>query len=226
MTNEKSGDEQGFITSIERPRFPIPSSLRLPGSFLVSETKQEARYSANRNKLILGLEAIAGTAGIAGAAGQVMASQGSNIYKAVTGPLQMIEKGAAAGLFRGVSYDGGKIVAHAQFIKANPDIMLAATNCATQFMLISVAIQLNQIQNTLKEVQQEIERVEEYLHNDRVAEIIAGINGFRQALDMKDHKKREEVLLHVVQQLNEGVSKAVMSLRTEIQGVPCAFSHV
>lgn len=223
MTNSQNDQSQGLART--GLRFPIPSSLGLPGTFLMSDQPQEARFKTNRNMLIQGLEGLAGATGLASAAGQVATSHGGDLYKAVTGPLQMIDKGPP-GLYRGVRYADGKILFHAKFIKARPELMLAATNCATQVMLISVAVQLNQIQNTIKEVQQEIEIVEEYLHNDRIAEIVAGISSFQQSLDIKDEKKREESLLHAVQLLNEGVSKTVVSLRTEIGQVPEAATKI
>ena len=132
--------------------------------------------------------------------------------------LDVIPEGAKlyknqAGNFKGVFYKNGKILQHAEFKAVSSSLIKAATAIGSQILLVSIAIQLNSIEKSVKQILIG-------LHDDRVAEIISGVKQFEQAMLIQDNDKRSHVILNAIQTLNTGLEKTIRSLKKQIAEAP------
>jgi hypothetical protein len=212
-------DELMAVVGSGLPKYVIPDALAIPGSFsLLSSQYQKSRYDGLMKKLVEGIavtEISGGALEVVSEAGQAISGHGAVLYQSLSGPLQEI---GTSGVFRGVFYGAGKITEHAAFVPVGA--MGAASSCAAMVILLTIAIEVHEIKRVLDEVKQSIDNVKELLHNDRIGEIIAGMYQFQQALELYDDSKKQDLLVHSVQMLNEGIVKAIISLKNEIQDVP------
>ncbi len=135
------------------------------------------------------------------------------VYKLVSTPKGATLFKNSAGNIKGVFYKDGKIIEHAKFNAITPSLIKAASAIGTQVLLISIAMQLNRIENG-------ISRILEELHNDRIAEITSGINQFRQAMLVNESGRRERLIELAIQTLNSGITKTTISLKNQIEAAP------
>lgn len=87
----------------------------------------------------------------------VVAPEGAKLYK------------DSAGNYRGVFYKDGKIIQQARLKAVGFSLVKAATAIGCQILLVSIAIQLNSIEKSVKQLLVG-------LHDDRIAEIISGVS--------------------------------------------------
>lgn len=204
------------------PKYVIPDALAIPRSFpLLSTQYQVSRYDGLMKKLIEGIEIPSGAVGAASAVAEALSAHSGVLYQSLSGPLQEIGR---TGAFRGVFYSAGKISSHAKFVPVST--MGAASSCAAMVILLTVAVEVHEIKRVLDEVKRSIDNIKDLLHNDRIGQVIAGIYQFQQSLDINDDSKKQDLLVHSVQMLNEGIVKAIISLRNEIQDVPEAATRI
>ncbi len=117
------------------------------------------------------------------------------------------------GFFSGVFYDKKGIAAHARFLKSRPNLMRVAKGVGTQFLLISLAIQLNRVERLLESVLEEF-------HQDRIAKIQAGLTSLAEATAIEDVSLRRYALVNAVQTLNEGLQKCYLEMRSSMTNLP------
>lgn len=137
------------------------------------------------------------------------------VYKLILSPEGATLKKDAAGNIAGVFYKDGKIVKHAKFQAVKPSLVKAAATAGSQVLLISIAMQLSRVEQGISELKRE-------LHNDRLAEIEAGISLFHQAVKMKNLSARDLAIMNAVQGLNAGIQKTMRSLKDQIKALPDA----
>lgn len=119
----------------------------------------------------------------------------------------------AAGNFKGVFYKDGKILEHTKFQAIRPSIIKAATAIGSQVLLISISMQLNRIEKSINKVFKEF-------HNDRIAEINAGINIYNQAINSNSSETQLILLGNAISVLNTGIEKSLKSLKQQIADAP------
>ena len=119
----------------------------------------------------------------------------------------------AAGNFKGVFYKDGKILEHTKFQAVRPSLVKAATAVGSQILLISIAMQLNRIEKNISKIFTEF-------HNDRIAEINAGVNLYSQAINAASPEVRERMIAEAVSVLNTGIEKSLRSLKQQIADAP------
>lgn len=119
----------------------------------------------------------------------------------------------SAGNFKGVFYKDGKIIQHAKLKAVGPSFVKAASAIGSQILLVSIAIQLNSIEKSVKQLLVG-------LHDDRIAEIISGVNQFKQAMLVLDDTKRSHIILNAIQTLNTGLEKTIRELKKQIAEAP------
>lgn len=170
-------------------------------------TAEKQEYSVKRKSLISELRCISGLPAMAASLNQdtvyklVLTPEGAKLYKDAQGNL------------KGVFYKDGKIVEHAKLQAVGPSAIKAIKTVGAQVLLVSIAMQLNRIEEQISKVFQEF-------HGDRIAEIEAGKSLFRQACDMKDSEKREQLALHAITELTRGFEKTVSALSRQIDELP------
>ena len=74
----------------------------------------------------------------------------------------------------------------------------------------------------MNRIEKGISRIIHELHNDRISEIISGVNQFNQAMMVHDSERQSRMLEHAIQTLNSGIEKTVRSLKTQIEDAPSA----
>ncbi|MDD2600528.1 MAG: hypothetical protein PHO37_15100 [Kiritimatiellae bacterium] len=137
----------------------------------------------------------------------------NRVYRLVVPDGKVLQKGKD-GLYRGVVYGAdGKISQHTRFEQVPPSLARVASAVGTQIMLVSIAMQLNRVEEAIAAVSEE-------LHNDRVAEILAGVQQFEMAAHMKDGNRRDMAIQHAIQSLTEGIVKVTLELHTRIRDLP------
>lgn len=134
------------------------------------------------------------------------------VYRLVIPSGMVLQKGKD-GLYSGVLYADGHISKHARFDRVPPNLARMASAVGTQILLVSIAMQLNRIE-------QAIVTVSEELHNDRIAQIVAGARQYEAAMHMRDGGRRDGVILNAIQSLTEGVEKETSELRNRTQRLP------
>ena len=158
----------------------------------------------NRSTVLSELRLISGIPEIARTLNQ------DTIYKLVSTPEGGRLFKDSAGNIKGVFYKDGKIVEHARFQTIRPSLVKAATTVGSQVLLISIAMQLNRIE-------QGISRILNEFHNDRISEIFSGVNQFKQAMMVQDSNRQSRMIEHAIQTLNSGIEKTVRSLKMRIE---------
>ncbi len=119
----------------------------------------------------------------------------------------------AAGNFKGVFYKDGKILEHTKFQAVRPSLVKAATAVGSQILLVSIAMQLNRIEGSIAKLFSE-------LHNDRIAEINAGISSYEQALSTSLENTKHSLITNAISVLNTGLEKSIASLKQQIADAP------
>jgi hypothetical protein len=150
---------------------------------------------------------------VAGVPKLVRELRADNVYRLVVPDGEVLQQGKD-GLFRGVIYDNkGKIAQHAKFEKVVPNLTRVASAVGAQIMLVSIAMQLNRIEAAIAEISEE-------LHDDRMGQILAGIQLYEQAMLMTVPSRREHALQNAIQSLVEGLVKTRFELRRSINKLP------
>jgi hypothetical protein len=189
-----------MTTAVVPYQFPIDGLEKSHKDF------QKQLFIENRNNVLSELRFHSGLPEVVSQLNQ------ETVYKLVSAP-----KGAKmytkAGKVKGVFYRDGKIVEHARFKAIRPSLVKAATAVGSQVLLISIAIQLDKIEK-------KIERIISEFHNDRIAEIISGVQQFEQAMWVKDTERQSRMIEHAAQTLNTGLEKTLRSLKLEIEALP------
>jgi len=182
----------------------IPISLSQEFSLSDGE-KQEF---TNRRKLLLTeLRCITGLPEIVSSLNQ------DTIYKLVLSPEGAKLYKDAAGNLKGVFYKDGKIVKHAKFQEVGSSMLKATKAVGAQVLLVSIAMQLNRIEEQVSKIFKEI-------HSDRLAEIETGKSLFRQACGMQDSKNRKQLALNAITELTRGFEKTISALERQIAELP------
>lgn len=166
-------------------------------------------FLKNRNAVLGELRCISGMPEIARSLNQ------DTVYKLVSTPKKGKLFKDSAGNIKGVFYKDGKIIQHAKFQTVRPSLVKAATAVGSQILLISIAMQLNRIEKG-------ISRIINEFHNDRISEVISGVNQFKQAMMVRDFGRQSRMIEHAIQTLNSGIEKTVRSLKVQIEDAPSA----
>ena len=130
-----------------------------------------------------------------------MVPEGAKLYRDTNGNL------------KGVFYKDGKIVEHGKFREVGPSMFKAAKAVGTQVLLVSIAMQLNRIEEQVSKVFLEF-------HGDRIAEVDAGKSLFNQACSVKSKSKAEQLALQSITELTRGFEKTVGALGRQISELP------
>ncbi len=165
--------------------------------------------SLKRNNIFKELRCISGIPEIARQLSQ------DTVYKLVYTPEGGKLFKDAAGNIKGVFYKDGKIIEHAKFQAIRPSFIKAATAIGSQILLVSIAMQLNRIEEG-------ISRIISRLHDNNIAEIMSGVSQYNQAMEMQDFERQSRAIEHAIQTLNNGIEKTVRLLRNEIKEAPDA----
>ncbi|WMJ07526.1 hypothetical protein [Nitrosomonas sp. sh817] len=182
----------------------------IPISFsqMVSLTDGEKKELSNkRSALISELRCITGFPEVVSNLNQdtvydlVLKPEGAKLYKDAKGNLG------------GVFYKDGKIVEHAKFQEIGPSMLKAVKAAGTQVLMVSIAMQLNRIEEQVSKIFRE-------LHGDRLAEIEAGRSLFWQACGMQNSENREQLALNAITVLTCGFEKTVSALARQIADLP------
>ena len=182
----------------------IPASL--PPSTVLTDAEKQA-FASRRKSLVSELRCLSGMPEVVSSLNQdtvyklVMTPEGAQLYR------------DAQGNIKGVFYKDGKIVEHAKFQEVGPSMMKAAKAVGAQVLLVSIAMQLNRIEEQVSKVFKEF-------HGDRLAEIEAGKSLFSQVCGMQDPVKREGLALHAIVELTRGFEKTVSALARQIAELP------
>jgi hypothetical protein len=136
-----------------------------------------------------------------------------SVYKLVTHPDGAKLYKDSAGNIKGVFYKEGKILEHAKFKTIKPSLIKAASVVGSQILLTSIAMQLYRIEKGQL-------RITEELHNDRIAEIISGVNLYNQCMLVKGKEAQLHLIGQAIQTLNTGIGKTIRSLKTQIEDLP------
>lgn len=134
------------------------------------------------------------------------------LYKVVVPEGKLLQK-ANDGLFRGVFYKNGRVEKHAKFAEVKPGVFEAAKTIGAQILLVSIAMQLNRIEGLVRGIYRE-------MHNDRLAEIKAGVNQFDKAMLFESESTRKQAVLNSVQTLHTGINKSINELKVRIASAP------
>lgn len=135
------------------------------------------------------------------------------VYKLVLTPKGTKLFKDAQGNLKGVFYKNGKIVEHAKFQKVGTSMLKAAKAVGAQVILVSITMQLNRIE-------EQIVKVLEEFHADRLAEIETGASLFSQACEKKDVKIRDSLISKSLVETTRGFEKTVSALARLIDGLP------
>jgi hypothetical protein len=150
---------------------------------------------------------------LSGVPGLVRDLKPDKVYRLVVPDGRVLQQGKD-GLYHGVLYrPDGKISRHAKFEKVSPSLARVASAIGSQVLLISIAMQLNRVENAIAEIAEE-------LHNDRIAEILAGVQQYEMAMHMTDRTRRDAAIQHAIQSLTEGLVKIRLELRIRIDRLP------
>ena len=148
-----------------------------------------------------------------GVPGLIRELKPDKIYRLVVPEGEVLQQGTD-GLYNAVLRGSdGKISKHAKFEKIPPNLSRIASAVGSQVMLISIAMQLNRIEKA-------ISRINEELHNDRIAMILAGKQQYEMAMYMTNCTRRDNAIQHAIQSLTEGLIKVRLELRGRIERLP------
>jgi len=136
------------------------------------------------------------------------------VYKLVMAPEGAeLLRDSTTGNIKGVFYKDGRIVEHAKFSEVKPSMTKAAKAVGTQVLLISIAMQLNRIEETLSKVFEEF-------HGDRLGEIAGGQALFDESCHCKDEANRKSLARKAIAELRRGFEKTVSALARQIKDLP------
>lgn len=136
------------------------------------------------------------------------------LYKLVAPEGTILQQIPGTNNYRGVIYnDAGRIEAHCKFAKVGPNLMTAAKAVGSQILLVSIAMQLNDIQHSVEQLSLE-------MHRDRIAEIQAGESQLHSALMCADEANRRPLVHNAIQSLHVGLKKTTAELRARIVDAP------
>jgi hypothetical protein len=169
---------------------------------------QQRRFDENRKTVLDELRLVSGLPEV------VSTLNPETVYKLVSTPQNSRIYKDAAGNLKGVFRDEkGQIVEYAKLKAIRPSLIKAASAVGSQVLLISIAMQLDQIGKN-------VERIIAELHNDRIAEIEAGLQQFENALWVEDRERQARMIEHAVQTLSTGLAKTLRALKKEIETLP------
>ena len=136
------------------------------------------------------------------------------LYKLIVPEGKVLQQIPGTDRFRGVFYgENGRLQQHAQFTKVAPNLMKAAKAVGAQVLLVSIAMQLNEIQRSVEQLSLE-------MHRDRIAEIQAGESQLQSALMCADEATRKALTHNAIQSLHVGLKKTIAELRARIAEAP------
>lgn len=185
----------------------IPFDPLMSGLSPTSGRFQLAVFSERRERALCELRALSGVPELA------RSLKPDRVYRLVVPDGKLLQKGKD-GLYRGVVYRAdGKISQHARFEGVPPNLARVATAVGTQIMLVSIAMQLNRVEEAIGAVSEE-------LHNDRIGEVLAGIQQFEVAMHMEAGSRRDGAIQNAIQSLTEGLVKITLELRSRIRELP------
>lgn len=140
------------------------------------------------------------------------------LYKVVAPEGKLLQQGKD-GLFRGVYYGDQGIDQHAKFAEIGPGLMEAAKTVGSQVLLVSIAMQLNRIE-------QMVENLSIEMHRDRIAEIYSGVEQFERAMEFVDSALRDQCIINATQTLHTGLQKTIEELRSRIAEAPSPENRI
>ncbi|MEO8328276.1 MAG: hypothetical protein ABI618_20720, partial [Nitrospirota bacterium] len=164
------------------------------------------QYKRNRQALLLELRCISGFPKF------IRSLKPDTLYRVVVPNGKLLQKGKD-GLFSGVQYGKSGIKQHARFAEVNLSFMEMAKTIGSQFLLISIAMQLNRIENMVENISKE-------MHQDRISEVQSGVNQFEYALLCQDDSNRNHAIQHAIQTLHTGLHKTITELKNRIAEAP------
>lgn len=188
----------------------VPTPDNLPETNVVDYGLLKERFSVNRQSALSGLACLPGIPMIASSL------KNDALYKVVLSPGAGHLKKGTHGFYQAVVRNrDGTIVEHAKLEKVilNPDLATSLISCGMQVQLAMIAAQL-------ADIEKGIEDIKDYLHNDRVSKIVAGVNQFEQAIRLQNEEHKSGLMEHSIAMLNTGVSSVIKSLDTEIEEIP------
>lgn len=188
-------------------RAVVPYQPSFPS--LIHADQHESAVSTRRQEVIDGLKYVAPLCQAA------ESLDDETLYKLVLKPEGGKLHKDAAGNIKGVFYRKGKILKHARFKQVRRSLVRAIRGAGTQVLIINFALQLDGIRRGVQDLAID-------LHNDRLAEIDSGRNQLAQALRVEDGARRERLIEHAIQTLNEGIAKTLRELRKGIAKLPTA----
>lgn len=180
--------------------------ITLSQEHILSDAEKN-EFSIKRKSLVSKLRCIAGFPEVVSNFNQ------DTVYKLVLTPDGAKLHKDTQGNLKGVFYKDGKIVEHAKFQEVDPSMFKAAKAIGAQVLLVSIAMQLN-------EIEEKIGKIFKEFHGDRLAEIESGKSLFRQACAMQNPEKREQLVLHSISHLTRGFEKTVSALSRQIKELP------
>ena len=172
----------------------IPFDPAMTGLAPASERFQLAVFSERRERALCELRTLSGVPELA------RSLKPDRVYRLVVPEGKVLQKGKD-GLYRGVVYrTDGKISQHAKFERVPPNLARVATAVGTQIMLVSISMQLNRVEEAITAVSEE-------LHNDRIGDVLAGVQQFEVAMHMEQGSRRDGAIQNAIQSLTEGLVK-------------------
>lgn len=165
-------------------------------------------FQQQRDKLLVGLRCLPGLPGV------IAKLNPKTTYQLVSHPegARLVEKGANT--VGGVFHDAnGRIVEHAQFKRLGPSLTKAASAVGSQVLLVSIAMQLNR-------VEQKIDRLQQGLRDDRLATIESGVRQFESVLQMQQTTNRLMATNNAIQTLQNGLGQTYRDLAKQIEQLP------
>lgn len=172
-----------------------------------SERFQLAVFSERRERALCELRTLSGIPELA------RGLKSDRVYRLVVPEGKVLQKGKD-GLYRGVVYrTDGKISQHAKFERVPPSLARVASAVGTQIMLVNISMQLNRVEEAITAVSVE-------LHNDRIGDVLAGVQQFEVAMHMEAGSRRDGAIQNAIQSLTEGLVKITLELGSRIRELP------
>lgn len=169
---------------------------------------QEESFSKRRTNLMSELRLVSGLPEV------IRACNPDTLYRLVAPEGAVLQQIPGTNDFRGVFYnEAGRIEEHARFAKVGPNILTVAKAMGSQILLVSIAMQLNDIQRSIEQLSLE-------MHRDRIAEIRSGESQFREAVLCEDELNQRPLIHNAIQSLHVGLKKTIAELRTRIAEAP------
>ena len=183
----------------------VPLTLDTQGLELCDANFHQMVFEERRKETLAELRDFTGLPGL------VNKLRPDNVYRLVVPDGTVLQKGAD-GLYSGVFYADGKIAQHAKLAKVSQNLVSVASAVGSQVLLISIAMQLNRLEDA-------ISRIDTGLRNDRIALINAGISQYDLARSMRGDARTTNLSL-AIQSLTQGIEQTAANLRDDIKGLP------